>query len=145
MTTSSARQMRATTLVTDASTLARPRASVSDSRLNHATRMPASITAWAMASVKWLLPVPLGPQMARFSARPTHSKVRRACWVGRGMDERAGSKESKVLPLGSPARCRRSSRVARSRPATSSASSTLSISAGSQRWARAVAQTSGAA
>jgi hypothetical protein len=42
---------------------------VSDSRVNQATRMPASMAAWARASTKWLLPVPEGPARARFSAR----------------------------------------------------------------------------
>ena len=74
---SSLRQMRATTREIEASTLARPMVAVSDSRVNHDTRMPASMTAWARASTKWLLPVPMGPLRARFSARPTHSSVRR--------------------------------------------------------------------
>src|SRR5215472_11884814 len=55
----SARQMRATTLGTEASTLARAIVAVSDSKENQATRRPASIAAWPSASQKWLLPVPL--------------------------------------------------------------------------------------
>jgi putative transposase len=38
---------------------------------------------WDSASTKWDLPVPDGPATARFSARPIHSRVDRACWVGR--------------------------------------------------------------
>ncbi len=40
----SARQMRATTRWTEASTLARPIVAVSDSSMNQATRMPFSMT-----------------------------------------------------------------------------------------------------
>ena len=89
--------------VIEASILARPTVMVSDSRLNQATRMPASMTAWPRASTKWLLPVPDGPAMARFSARPTHSRVRNADWVGAGMEESSGRHDSKVLPAGNPA------------------------------------------
>src|SRR5437660_12377052 len=71
ITISSERQMRATTLVTEASTLALVMVAVSDSSENQETRIPASMTAWPTASAKWLLPVPLGPHSARFSARPT--------------------------------------------------------------------------
>ena len=70
--------MRETTRLTEASILARAKVAVSDSRLNQLTRMPASMTAWAIASQKCDLPLPDGPQIARFSARPTHSRVRRA-------------------------------------------------------------------
>jgi len=49
------------------------------------------------------------------------------------------------LPDGNPAARRRIAVVAASRPAASSVSRTRRISAGSQRWARAVARTSGAA
>src|SRR5690625_3352436 len=77
-TMSSARVMRAMTLLTEPSTAALPMAAVRDSRVNHATRMPASMTLWARASTKWVLPVPDGPERARFSARWTHSSVARA-------------------------------------------------------------------
>src|SRR5207244_5100484 len=87
----------------------------------------------------------VGPQMAKFSARPTHSRVISACWVGVGMEESSRRQLSKVLPEGKPAARRRMRRVARSRPAISSRKSTRRTSAGSQRWARAVAQISGAA
>src|SRR2546430_2453324 len=43
------------------STLALPMVVVRDSRVNQDTRMSFSIAAWARASTKWLLPVPLGP------------------------------------------------------------------------------------
>jgi len=59
------------------------------------------MTAWASASQKSDLPVPDGPQTARFSARPIHSRVRRAYWVGTGIDESASRQVSKVLPAGS--------------------------------------------
>ncbi len=49
------------------------------------------------------------------------------------------------MPVGKFAECRRSRRVAASRPVTSSAISSRRTSAGFQRWARAVARTSGAA
>jgi hypothetical protein len=81
-------------------------ATLRDSRLNQLTRIPWSMTAWASASQKWLLPVPEGPQMARFSARPTHSSVRSAVWDGGGMDDLSGDHDSKVLPAGSPAALR---------------------------------------
>jgi hypothetical protein len=107
--------------------------------------MPASMTLWARASTKWVLPVPEGPAMARFSARPTHSSVASPVWVGGGMEESCSRQDSKVFPAGSPAALRRIRRVASSRPRISSAISTRSTSAGSQRCARAVASTSGAA
>jgi hypothetical protein len=107
--------------------------------------MPASMTLWARASTKWVLPVPEGPAMARFSARPTHSSVASPDWVGGGREESCSRQDSKVFPAGSPAALRRIRRVASSRPRISSAISTRSTSAGSQRCARAVASTSGAA
>lgn len=45
------------------------------------TLIPASMTAWAMASTKWVLPVLLGPAIDRFSARCTHSRVASPDWV----------------------------------------------------------------
>ena len=111
---------------------------------NQATLRPESIAAWPSASQKWLLPVPLGPQTQRFSCRSTHSRVRSACWLACGMELAASSQTAKVLPAGKPAFLRRARVVASSRPAISSASSTRSASAGSQRCARAVASTSGA-
>ena len=62
-----------------------------------------------------------------------------------GIGEALSFQASKVLPAGSPDWRRRIRIVAWSRPAASSASSTLSTSAGSQRCAVAVASTSGAA
>ncbi len=44
---------------------------------------------------------------SRFSRLPTHSRVRSADWVGAGIDDRAGSQASKLLPLGNPATARR--------------------------------------
>ena len=74
-TMSSARVILVMVLATDPSTLARPIAAVRVSRVNQDTRMLASMTLWARASTKWVLPVPEGPAMARFSARVTHSRV----------------------------------------------------------------------
>mgnify|MGYP007030125045 CR=1 FL=1 len=62
-----------------------------------------------------------------------------------GMEEACSSQASKVLPEGNPAAFDRAPAPERSRPATSSSSSALSTSAGSQRWALAVARISGAA
>ena len=78
-------------------------------------------------------------------ARPIHSRVRSAAWVGAGIEDVASSQASKVLPVGNAARARRVAGEERSRPATSSVSSTRRTSAGSQRCAFAVARTSGAA
>lgn len=86
---------------------------------------------------------PDGLQTTRFSPRSTHSRVRKASWVGRGMELRAGSQASKVLPAGSRARLRPCSMVARSRPSASAINSTRCSSAGSQRCALAVNTTSG--
>ena len=61
--------------------LARARVAVRDSSKNHATRIAASMTAWSSASTKCELPVPVGPVTARFSARPTHSRVSKVAWV----------------------------------------------------------------
>ena len=47
-----------------------------------ATVLPRSIARCPSASTRWLLPVPLGPQTQSASARPIHSSVRSACWVG---------------------------------------------------------------
>ena len=64
---------------------------------------------------------------------------------GAGTEDSSGRQEEKVLPEGNPAVLRRMRRVAASRPVTSSASRMRRTSAGSHRWARAVASTSGAA
>ncbi len=144
-TISSARVILVMVLVVDPSTAARPIAAVNDSRVNHDTRIPASITACANASTKWVLPVPDGPLTARFSARCTHSNAARAPWVGAGIDESSSRHEENVLPAGSPAALRRIALVASSRPRISSVSRTLRTSVGSHRCAFAVASTSGAA
>jgi hypothetical protein len=60
------------------------------------------------------------------------------------MEETAGSQASKVFPVGNPAALRRVTSIDRSRPATSSTSSALTTSTGSQRCAFAVAISSGA-
>ena len=52
--------------------------------VNQATVRPVSMASWPSASQEWLLPVPDGPHTQRFSCRSTHSRVRSACWVGRG-------------------------------------------------------------
>ncbi len=49
--------------------------------------MPASTAACPRASRKNVLPVPDGPHTTRFSRRRTHSRVRRAAWVGGGIEE----------------------------------------------------------
>ena len=111
------------------------------SRVNQATCWPAWTAAWPRASSRNVLPVPEGPQTTRFSCRPIHSTVRSAAWVGAGIDDRRSSHAPKVLPVGNAARARRVASAERSRPATSSASRTRSTSAGSHRWALAVAST----
>lgn len=83
----SARVIRATVLAIDASTDARPIAAARNARVNQETRMPSSMTLCANASTKWVFPVPLGPAMARFSARPTHSSVASPVWVPAGTEE----------------------------------------------------------
>ena len=65
-------------------------------------------------------------------------------WVGAGIEETVSSQVSKVLPVGNPAALRRVLIDERCRPASSSASSARTASAGSQRCALAVASTSGA-
>ena len=82
--------------------MARPIAAVRVSRVNQATRRSFSIAAWARASTKCDLPVPDGPAMTRFSARPIHSRVASAFWVAAGMEESSGRQEAKVLPAGKP-------------------------------------------
>ena len=78
-------------------------AAVSDSRLNQLTRIPLSMTSWASASPKWLLPVPEGRRW-RGSRLGRPIPGYRACWAGGGMEESAC------------ARTRRSSRRAVRRP-----------------------------
>jgi hypothetical protein len=95
-------------------------------------------------SRKSVLPVPEGPQITTFSLRPIHSSVRSACCVGAGIEEAAGSQVSKVFPVGKPAALRLVAGMDRDRPVTSSVKRALMTSAGSQRWARAVAISSGA-
>lgn len=89
------------------------------------------------------MPVPDGPQRATFSLRWNHSRVRSACRVSAGMED-ASFPGAGNLPgrERDPAR-----RVAgRSDPARRHQRCTGSrnTSAGSQRWDRAVARTSGA-
>jgi len=105
----------------------------------------SSVLSWPRASRNMVLPVPDGPHTTRFFLLRTHSRVRRADWVGAGMEEAAGSQDSQVLPVGKAAAARRVAREERSRPTSSSPKRISSTSAGSQRWARAVAMTSGAA
>ena len=66
------------------------------------------------------MPVPDGPARTRFSARPSHSSVASACWVGSGMADSVSRQLSSVLPDGKPAARRRIAVVAASRPAASS-------------------------
>ncbi|VMP72488.1 Uncharacterised protein [Streptococcus pneumoniae] len=144
MTIRSARRIRATALVMVSSgrwaRIIAPRSS----RVNQATRLPSSTACWPRASRKKVLPVPEGPQTTRFSLRESHSRVRRDCWVGAGIEEAPGSQVVKVLPVGNPAALRRAASMDRARPVVSSTSRALRTSAGSQRWARAVASTSAA-
>ena len=44
--------------------------------------------------------MPDGPAMARFSARPIHSRVASAFWVASGMEDSSGRQEANVLPAG---------------------------------------------
>ena len=60
-------------------------------------------------------------------------------------EESLSSQASNVFPVGKAALARRVASEERSRPATSSASRVRRTSAGSHRWAFAVAMTSGAA
>ena len=115
------------------------------SRLNQLTRRSRSIAAWAIASAKWLLPVPDGPTRTRFSARPIQSRLRSAHWASGGIAEAAGSQASKVLPDGSRAALRWCSRVERSRPAASSANSVVRTRTWSQPSAAARSRTAGPA
>jgi hypothetical protein len=67
ITTRSARVIRATVRAMLPSALARVTWLVRDSRVNQATFRSLSMALWARASTKWVLPVPDGPAMARFS------------------------------------------------------------------------------
>ena len=66
--------------------------------------MPASTAAWPRASKKNVLPVPDGPHTTRFSRRRTHSRVRRALWVGAGIKEALGSQADEVKEITQPFR-----------------------------------------
>src|SRR5665213_696675 len=96
-----------------------------------------------IASKKWLLPVPLGPQTTRFSARPTHSRFFNPETVGRAIREISSSKTAKVLPVGRCERFLRASVPERDLPVTSAINNVLITSAGSQRCAFAVRRISG--
>src|SRR5699024_7922230 len=108
------------------------------------TRPPPSMTFCPSASRKNDLPVPAGPQMARFSFRPTHSSVDSACCVGTGIDDTSSSQDSTVLPVGNPACFRRVANIAADRPRDSSTNNARTTSTGSHRCAFAVANNSGA-
>ena len=124
ITTRSARISLPIALLTLSSARWRRSRAASVSRVCHATVLPLSIARCPSASMKWLLPVPLGPHTHSTSARSIHSSVRSACWVADGMTERSGSQASNVFPAGSPDARRRVRIVAWSRPAASSASRT---------------------
>ncbi len=143
-TTRSARRIRATTRLTESSEQWARTSAPRPSRRNHATRIPVSTACWPRASRKNVFPVPLGPQTTTFSLRSIHSRVRRACWVGIGIEETDSSQVSKVFAVGNPAAFRRVASMDRDRPATSSTKRALMTSTGSQRCARAVATSSGA-
>ena len=131
-------------LLTLSSARCRPTSTPSCSRVNQATFRPCSTACWPRASSRNVLPVPEGPQITRFSLRPIHSNVWRACWVGSGTELTWGCQASKVFPVGNAAAARRVASAERARPAASSVSRALRTSAGSQRCAFAVARTSGA-
>src|SRR5674476_1318011 len=143
-TTRSARRTRAMALVTVSSARCRRRSTPRSSRVNHATRSTCSTACCPRASSRNVLPVPDGPHTTRFSRRWTHSRVPSACWVGAGIEDAAGDQAWNVLPVGNPAVARRVARAERSRPADSSLNRARRTSTGSQRWALAVATTSGA-
>src|SRR5450755_3976310 len=103
-TMSSERTIRSTTLPVEASIRERAIVAVSASRLNQLTRRSRSIAAWAIASAKWLLPVPDGPTRTRFSARPIQSSVRSAHCASPAIAEAFGSQASNVLPDGKAGR-----------------------------------------
>ena len=84
----STRVIRRIALVIESSARCRRTRAPRSSMLNQATVRPESMASWPRASQKWLLPVPDGPQTHRFSCRSTHSRVRSACWVGTGMEQR---------------------------------------------------------
>lgn len=67
------------------------------------------------------------------AAKATDLPVRRADWVGIGIEDASSCQMWNVLPEGNAARARRVRRLAASRPAASSASRARTISAGSQR------------
>ena len=62
--------------------------------------------------MKWLFPVPDGPQTQSASERSIHSSVRSACWVVLGITVLLSSHASNVLPVGSPEALRRVAVVA---------------------------------
>ena len=97
-------------LVTESSALCRRTRAPTCSRVNQATFLPDSTTAWPRASSRKVLPVPDGPQTTRFSCRPIHSRVRSADWVGAGTEDRCSSQASNVFPVGKAALARRVAR-----------------------------------
>ena len=99
-TTRSARRMRAMALVTESSARWRRTRAPSCSRVNQATFLPGSTAAWPRASSRNVLPVPDGPQTTRFSCRVIHSRVRSACWVGAGTEDRRSSQALERLAGG---------------------------------------------
>ena len=100
-------------LVTESSARCRRTRAPTCSRVNQATFLPGSTTAWPRASSMNVLPVPDGPQTTRFSWRPIHSRVRSAAWVGAGTEDRRSSQASNVFPVGNAALARRVAREER--------------------------------
>jgi len=90
--------IRATVRATDPSALALPMAAVRVSRVNQATRRSFSIAAWARASAKWLLPVPEGPAMTRFSARLTDASHQLSLVLGAPLPREVGAPRIISLP-----------------------------------------------
>lgn len=112
----------------------RPRSSM----VNHTTVMPSSTAACPSASQKWLFPVPLGPYTQEILF-VTHTLKGFQRILGRARDRR-----DRFVPVaerlagGESGAFARVRRLVASRPAASSASSTRTTSAGSQRCAFAV-------
>ena len=111
--------------------------------LNQATFIPFSTARCPSASEKWLLPVPDGPQMTRFSFLVIHSSVISPEVVAWDMEDFAWSQTEKVFPAGKCARDLRISDADLSLPALSVSSRTFTTSAGSHLCALAVRLISG--
>lgn len=94
------RQILAMVRATELSALALPMVMARVSRVNQDTRRLASMASWQRAYMKWVLPVPEGPEITQFLAVAGALQGGQRVLDGCGTEDSSLCQESKVLPLG---------------------------------------------